>query len=91
MLMLFVDETELAADVWPTPDPLPAPALRLATAAKVSRRLTADISDAVKFGSDTLMLDVEDLSEEAEVSIWNWIEIRTWTMDHEILRKTDFY
>ena len=71
MLMLFVEETELAADVCPTPDPLPAPALRLATAAKVSRRLTADISEAVKLGSDTLMLDVEDLSDEADVSIWN--------------------
>ena len=70
MLMLFVEETELAADVCPAPDPLPAKALRLATAANVSSRLTADISEAVKFGSETLMFEVDDLSDEADVSIW---------------------
>ena len=69
MLMLFVEETELPVEGWPTPPPLPAPALLRATAANVSRRLTADISEAVKFGSLTLMFDVDDLSDEAEVSI----------------------
>jgi hypothetical protein len=67
--MLLVEETELPVEVCATPTPLPAPARLLATAANVSSRLTADISDAVKLGSLTLMLDVEDFSDDDDVSI----------------------
>ena len=69
MLMLLVEETELPPEVWAAPLPLPTPALRRATAAKVSSKLTADISEAVRFGSLTLMLDVDDFSDDE--SIWN--------------------
>lgn len=67
MLMLLVDETELPTEVWAAPLPFPAPALLLATAAKVSSRLTADISEAVKLGSLTLMFDVDDFSDDVSI------------------------
>jgi len=64
MFMLFVDETELPpVGLSCTPDPA-TPTRLLATAAKVSKRLTAVTSVLVRFGSLALILDVEDFSEE---------------------------
>ena len=52
-----------------------AEVLRLATAANVSKRLTALASEAVKFGSETLMLVGEFLF--SVVSMGTWSEVAT--------------